>query len=718
MLSLRASKWSMGDLTLGWDRLPLGDTAQLAFTVRDAEEGQRVTIEVLGADDQPVDQFEHQLTKGHGREILTWKPDDQAQADIRILQTAEDDEDPAGPSGLHFHVILNGNHSERSGPLLLTADLEVEHTDTQDKPLPEGTQVTLADAEGKLHVSHADSAGRTRFDKVLIGAVDWVFGSAQAAAETVRIADQRSDPSSHCGCQVLVGAPTIHLKAKHLPPPVMINLRDDAPSAAPQVLSEQELNYFREQGNNALLFVHGYNVPLGSPGQLFARIPHDPGMFVNAREAGWERLSWTTWLDWTTWPATVQQDPEALGQLYPRAANRLTDEALNGIGAHNWRVHMEHQLNRAAGFEGFDRDGGEAYTRILGVAWSGDVLAHDFHRSELNAQRAGRRLVPLLRQLHQAGIKINVITHSLGARVLLTALNILGEHHTDLLDHAFLWQPAVADNALSNSPASDPHPFKVGVFPYAHRAAKQFVVLHTVNDGILGGRFNAGGWARRIMPMPARGAAMRNYNEHTDPLEEAIRDSGGAYPKKWWPMPTAGLGGPLTGLYDEFSPLLAGGVPGYDDPSGGQRRVHSLNWRHLREALLDEMRRYEHLDLTDPDPLPEYHLLSPIATRGVIRKDHVECYLDQLHDLIENRFRVGSAPRSALGHVGFKEIRGQNEFIRDHSAPGGKFAFVEQDDWLFTHGGMKIPSDPLFEEVFKKRIMQQNLLPNSSFGKY
>jgi len=145
---------------------------------------------------------------------------------------------------------------------------------------------------------------------------------------------------------------------------------------------------------------------------------------------------------------------------------------------------MQYQLNRAAGFDPSKPDD---YTRIVSVAWSGDVAAHDFFRSELNAQRAGRRLVPLLWQLHQEGIKINVITHSLGARVLLTALNILGEQHTDLLDHAFLWQPAVADNALTNRTTGDPHPFKTGVFPYAHRAARQFAVLHSANDSILGG---------------------------------------------------------------------------------------------------------------------------------------------------------------------------------------------------------------------------------------
>jgi hypothetical protein len=38
-------------------------------------------------------------------------------------------------------------------------------------------------------------------------------------------------------------------------------------------------------------------------------------------------------------------------------------------------------------------------------------------QAELNAMAAGRRMVPLLQQLQDAGIAVNLITHSLGARV-------------------------------------------------------------------------------------------------------------------------------------------------------------------------------------------------------------------------------------------------------------------------------------------------------------
>jgi hypothetical protein len=48
----------------------------------------------------------------------------------------------------------------------------------------------------------------------------------------------------------------------------------------------------------------------------------------------------------------------------------------------------------------------------------------------------------------------------------------------------------------------------------------------------------------------------------------------------------------------------------------------------------------------------------------------------------------------------------------------GVFDVVNQTDWLFSHSGMKIPSETLFEEVFKREIMQNRLLKKSGFGRY
>ncbi|MDX1802240.1 MAG: hypothetical protein R3303_15015, partial [Marinobacter sp.] len=52
------------------------------------------------------------------------------------------------------------------------------------------------------------------------------------------------------------------LTAIHLPPPVMINLRETAP-ADEDLLTDDQLAYFQRNGNNTLVYIHGYNVEHG-----------------------------------------------------------------------------------------------------------------------------------------------------------------------------------------------------------------------------------------------------------------------------------------------------------------------------------------------------------------------------------------------------------------------------------------------------------------------
>ena len=44
-------------------------------------------------------------------------------------------------------------------------------------------------------------------------------------------------------------------RAIHLPPPVIINLRESVP-AADDLLTDEQLDYFQANGNNALIYVH------------------------------------------------------------------------------------------------------------------------------------------------------------------------------------------------------------------------------------------------------------------------------------------------------------------------------------------------------------------------------------------------------------------------------------------------------------------------------
>lgn len=64
------------------------------------------------------------------------------------------------------------------------------------------------------------------------------------------------------------------------------------------------------------------------------------------------------------------------------------------------------------------------------------------------------------------------------------ALNILAdpdmpEKYRNAVNNVFLWEPAIADNALTNSLDKDVHPIKMDVFPYAHLACPSITVLHS-----------------------------------------------------------------------------------------------------------------------------------------------------------------------------------------------------------------------------------------------
>ncbi|WP_207389253.1 hypothetical protein, partial [Marinobacter halodurans] len=47
-----------------------------------------------------------------------------------------------------------------------------------------------------------------------------------------------------------------------------------------------------------------------------------------------------------------------------------------------------------------------------------------------------------------------------------------------------------------------------------------------------------------------------------------------------------------------------------------------------------------------------------------------------------------------------------------------KLILVDQSDWLFSHSGMHIPSEEVFIQSYKRAIMEERLLNNSSFGRY
>lgn len=229
-----------------------------------------------------------------------------------------------------------------------------------------------------------------------------------------------------------------------LPPPVIVNLREDRDandSCSRDTLTDAELNYFKKNGNTATVFIHGFNVKYGA----YAKDKHS-GAVLNVREE-----------------KTMDKSEGALA----------------------WYPNMEYNLNKAAGFEDDYRD--KRYTRIIGMAWSGDVFPLDYLKAENCADTAAKSLSNLIKQLKGAGVEINIIAHSLGNRVLLCALNELAqdEANYNIINQSFLWQAACPDTALSNSNAHDSSAKGNWFLPHAYKASRTLVVLHSEHDEIL-----------------------------------------------------------------------------------------------------------------------------------------------------------------------------------------------------------------------------------------
>ncbi|MGC3875202.1 hypothetical protein ACPF7Z_18285, partial [Halomonas sp. GXIMD04776] len=381
-------------------------------------------------------------------------------------------------------------------------------------------------------------------------------------------------------------------------------------------------------------------------------------------------------------------------------------------------------------------------------AWPGDTGATAFIEAEFVAMQSGRRLVNVLGQLLEAGIRVNLIGHSLGARVILTALNLLGERGVQQrIDHLFLWQPAVADNALSpdtpfsnvpprdglftpdpHRPGREVHPLGMGTFPSAHRAVRNIVVLHSHEDGILGpsAHEDTGEW------YDPRDWAQQVSAFVTDSSDDRTGTLGGAYPKKWWTFPPliAGGLGYFRDYYFERGRALAPGQweaaflvalrERARDDATIQRRIDRA-WDALTQAIVDEARRI--LAATPPGPLhpearlPDYDLLKPLAHHSRISEHMALTFAEHLRELgQEHNWQPGDGKvRPALGLVGFEDVK-KEPFFRE-KLKATTFDEVNQSTWLFEHSAMKYPTEEIFIKSYKLGIMDR-IKGGSGFGQY
>ena len=60
--------------------------------------------------------------------------------------------------------------------------------------------------------------------------------------------------------------------------------------------------------------------------------------------------------------------------------------------------------------------------------------------------------------------------------------------------------------------------------------------------------------------------------------------------------------------------------------------------------------------------------------------------------------REGGYPCRAMGHRGYYRAHGSPEELKERT---GKLNIVDQVEWLYSHSGMKIPSEDLMKFVYE-----------------
>jgi len=98
-------------------------------------------------------------------------------------------------------------------------------------------------------------------------------------------------------------------------------------------------------------------------------------------------------------------------------------------------------------------------------------------------------------------------------------------------------------------------------------------------------------------------------------------------------------------------------------------------------------------------------------------------YILRLKKLAVNDWVPEQQPRPALGYVGFDEVAGDSaganhdEFI-SKALRSKYWLVVDQSKWLFSHSGMRIPSEEVFNRSYEAAIMRRVIDEGGGFGRY
>ena len=285
-----------------------------------------------------------------------------------------------------------------------------------------------------------------------------------------------------------------------LHPPIIMNLNDvifDKKSNEPLIenpsdeharlhLTEDELTYFKNNGNNVTIFIHGFNVPYGQFGEYIESLEYvnlkieDLTKGLNFPQKHYElrvKKSSTKKTIKLNFDEHIKNLDNPLSSEDLKFSNDYEPlrNSIEGVGMHSWLTDFEDNLNNAAGF---NKDYSE-FTRALFIAWPGEPKSPaDYMTANAQSKKTGRAFAEVLLQLRNFSpdMEINVIAHSQGNGVMLSAFDYLGEYHASKkVNHAFVWQAALPFTALngeSESTGINPHYLSIDIKQKVERDRK------------------------------------------------------------------------------------------------------------------------------------------------------------------------------------------------------------------------------------------------------
>ena len=119
---------------------------------------------------------------------------------------------------------------------------------------------------------------------------------------------------------------------------------------------------------------------------------------------------------------------------------------------------------------------------------------------------------------------------------------------------------------------------------------------------------------------------------------------------------------------------------------------------------------------------PDYTLLAPLNHQASVSPQMAKDYVVRLKKLAVNNWVPEQRPRPALGYAGFDEITDErasefDSFLHE-SLNDGKLIPVDQSKWLFSHSGMRIPSEEVFNRSYDAAIIHRVVNEGGGFGRY